>query len=62
MRLREAAKGRVSAGGGTYRIGFDGDDETEMSAFNLAELEKLYQEFCKDNGFRQNTVDYVERV
>lgn len=52
MRLREAAKGIVSAGGGTYRIGFNGDDETELSAFNLAELEKLYHEFCKDNGFR----------
>ena len=62
MRLREAARGIVTTGGGTYRIGFDEDDETEFSTYNLAELEALYRDFCKENGFRQNTVNYVERV
>ena len=51
--------------GGTYRIGFinmDGqEDETELDAYNMTELEELYRDFCKENGFRQNTVIYVER-
>lgn len=64
--LREAAKGIVTTGGGVYRIGFinsDGaEDETELDAYNLAELAELYSDFCKENGFKQNTVTYVERV
>ena len=55
----------MTAGGGTYRIGFinaDGlEDETEFDAFNMTELKMLYQDFCKENGFRQNTVLYVDR-
>ena len=55
----------MTAGGGTYRIGFintDGqDDETEFDAYNMADLETLFRDFCKENGFRQNTVIYVER-
>ena len=55
----------MTTGGGTYRIGFintDGqEDETEFDAYNIAELEELYRVFCKENGFRQNTVIYVER-
>lgn len=55
----------MTTGGGTYRIGFintDGqEDETELDGYNLTELEELYREFCKENGFRQNTVTYVER-
>lgn len=62
MRIKEAAKGIVTAGRGTYRIGFNEDDETEFTAFNLTELEALYRDFCKENGFRQNTVNYIERV
>lgn len=62
MRLREAAKGIVTAGDGTYRIGFNNGDETEFTAFNLAELEELYHVFCKEEGIQQDTVDYVERV
>ena len=65
MTIREAGKGIVTNGGGTYRIGFintDGqEDETEFDAYNIAELEELYRVFCKENGFRQNTVTYVER-
>ena len=63
--IEHAGKGIVTAGGGTYRIGFinsDGfEDETEFDAFNMAELKILYRDFCKENGFRQNTVLYVER-
>ena len=65
MTIREAGKEIVTTGGGTYRIGFinsDGrEDETELDVCNLAELEEVYQDFCKENGFRQNTVIYVER-
>ena len=67
MTIREAGKGivinrkRICS----YRIGFinsDGrEDETELDVCNLAELEEVYQDFCKENGFRQNTVIYVER-
>ena len=65
MTIREAGKGIVTTGGGTYRIGFintDGqEDETELDGYNMMELEELYRDFCKENGFRQNTVTYVER-
>lgn len=37
------------------------EDETELDAYNMTELDELYREFCKENGFRQNTVTYVER-
>ena len=54
--IEQAGKGIVTAGGGTYRIGFinsDGsEDETEFDAFNMAELKILYRDFCKENGFR----------
>lgn len=64
MTIREAGKGIVTTGGGTCRIGFinmDGqEDETELDAYNMTELEELYRDFYKENGFRQNTVTYVE--
>ena len=62
MTIREAGKGVVSAGGGVYYIGFNGDDETQFTAFNMAELEQLWREFCKENSFAKNSVDYVERA
>lgn len=65
MTIEQAGKGVVTAGGGTYRIGFinsDGlGDETEFDVFNMEELKMLYRDFCRENGFRQNTVLYVER-
>ena len=55
MTIREAGKGIVTTVGGTYRIGFinmDGqEDETELDAYNMTELEELYRDFCKENGF-----------
>lgn len=62
---QRSRKRNCDSRGGTYRIGFintDGqDDETELDAYNMTELDELYREFCKENGFRQNTVTYVER-
>ena len=49
-------------GGVVYNIGFNGDDETQFTAFNMAELEQLWREFCKENSFAKNSVDYVERA
>ena len=63
MTIREAGKGIVTTGGGTYRIGFinmDGqEDETELDAYNMTELEQLYRDFYTENGVRQNTVTYL---
>ena len=60
--LREAAEGVVTTGGGVYNIGFNDGDETQFDAYNLKELEDLWRDFCKENGFKENSVDYVERV
>ena len=38
MTLGRAAAGVVATGGGTYNIGFNGDDETQFDAYDLAEL------------------------
>lgn len=61
MRIRQAAKGVVTAGGGIYNIGFNGGDETQFDAYNLKELEELWNGFCEENDFKKNSVDYVER-
>ena len=62
MNLRTAGKGVVKAGGGVYNIGFNGDDETQFNAYDMKELNELWSEFCKENGFKKNSVDYVERA
>ena len=62
MTLQKAAVGIVTTGGGTYNIGFNGDDTTQFTAYDLKELVELWRDFCKDEGFRQNSVDYVERA
>ena len=62
MTLKKAAEGVVHTGGATYRIGFNVDDETEFFAYNYKELDDLYRDFCRENHFKQDTVDYVEKV
>lgn len=52
----------MKAGGGIYNIGFNGGDETQFEAYDLAELLDCWVEFCAENGFQTNSVDYVERV
>ncbi len=61
MALGKAVAG-VVAGGGTYNIGFNNGDETQFSADDLYELLELWIEFCAENGFRTNSVDYIEKV
>lgn len=62
MTLGTAAAGVVSPGKGTYNIGFNSDDETQFDAYDIAELLDLWIDFCAENGFRTDSVDYVERV
>ena len=62
MTLGVAAAGVVRAGVGTYNIGFNGDDETQFSAYDLAELLDSWFDFCAEKGFQTNSVDYVERI
>lgn len=62
--IREAGKGVVvgDAGTQTYRIGFNSNDETELDAKNMSELEELWRSLCPEFGCKANSVDYVERV
>ena len=67
MTIKEAIEGMVITDTiATYRVGFinsDGvDDETEFNVENTDDLEKSYQIFCEDNGLREDTVVYVERI
>lgn len=62
MTLGKAAAGIVTAGGGTYNIGFNGNDETQFSADSLQELLELWIAFCAENEFQTNSVDYVEKA
>lgn len=64
MTIREAGKGVVVGDSGTqtYRIGFNGDDETELDARNMKELEELWKSLCPELGCKLNSVDYVERI
>lgn len=52
----------MTAGGGIYNIGFNGGDETQFTAYDLQDLTELWRDFCEENGFRKNSVDYVERA
>ncbi len=51
---------------GTYNIGFINDegrdDETQFSAENIDDLVELWEEFCRENGFRYDSVTYVEEA
>lgn len=67
MTVSKAAKGIFSRFHRTYNIGFinsDGlEDETQFDDVkNIKELEELFSGFCKENGFRKDTVMYIERA
>lgn len=55
MTIREAGKGVVvgDTGAQTYRIGFNGNDETELDAKNMSELEELMRSLCPEFDARQ---------
>jgi hypothetical protein len=62
MTIREASKGVVTSGRGTYTIGFNDGDETQFDVQNLKELKECRSEFCKEEKVDPGCVDYVERV
>ena len=62
MTLAKAAAGVVQAGGGTYNIGFNDDDETQFDAYDLPELLECWIAFCAENGFQTYSVGDVEWV
>lgn len=64
MRLRRAAKGIVRKGkkSSVYRIGFNDGDETELTANDINELEKLWFSLCPEFECEPDGVNYVERV
>lgn len=52
MTIREAGKGVVvgDTGTQTYRIGFNGGDETELEAKNMSDLDGLEEELQEIRG------------
>lgn len=60
MTLKEAAEGIVTKRKNTYIIGFCDNDETELDATGLADLEKVWAEFCEDNKLAEDCIDFVE--
>lgn len=64
MTIREAGKEVVkeTKRPASYRIGFNGNDETELDATGMDDLEKLWKSLCPEFGCKEDSVDYVERV
>lgn len=66
MTIREAMEGMNITNEYDYRIGFIDEDgresETEFSADSNNDLEELYEVFCQEGGFSNNTVTYVDLV
>lgn len=66
MNIREAAQEYGDISRGTYDIGFinsDGvNDETEFFVDDLEDLVALFDEFCRENGFTEDSVTHIEKV
>ena len=66
MNIREAAQEYGDISRGIYNIGFinsDGmNDETEFFVDDLEDLVALFGEFCRENGFTEDSVTYIGRV
>lgn len=66
MNIREAAQEYGDISRGTYDIGFinsDGmNDETEFFVDDLEDLVSLFGEFCRENGFTEDSITHIERV
>ena len=45
-----------------YQVGVIFLDDVVISFSGLNSLEELWKDFCKENGFKENSVDYVERA
>lgn len=64
MTIREAGKNAImkNMGKQPYRIGFNDEDETELDASSMKELEELWESLCPEFGCEPDSVDYVEWV
>ena len=69
MTIRKAGKGIVKKAYGclnTYRIGFVSDegeeDQTELDAADMKDLEMLWRSLCSEFNCKENSVSYVEIV
>ena len=69
MNIRRAGRKVVKnlhKGYGIYRIGFVNiygeEDETELDAMNINDLERLWLSLCPEFECKGNSVCYVERV
>ncbi len=64
MTIREAGKGVVkkTKRPASYRIGFNGNDETELDTTGMDDLEELWKSLCPEFGCKEDSVDYVERM
>lgn len=59
MKLKEAAKD-VPIMKAAYNVGFNHGDETQFDVSSLGEMERLWEDFCKEEGCDVDSVDYVE--
>lgn len=63
MTVRKAGKGIVRSGGGTYQIGYTDlygmEQETELSAFGMKDLEELWSSLCSGNLNAEKTVSAI---
>lgn len=62
MTIREAGNGVVENQMATYLIGFNGNDETELDANSMDDLEELWNSLCQEFECEPDSVDYVDRV
>jgi len=63
MTVKEAGEGIIIEEETTYLIDFVNsdkeDDQTELTATGIDDLKDLYNTFCMENGFENNTVTYI---
>lgn len=57
----QAGEGAAIQGMAVYNIGFNGNDETQLEASGMKDLEMAWKGFCVENGIREDAVDYIER-
>ena len=62
MTIKEAVENMVVDKYTTYIIGFNGNDETELSAYNIDDLEELWCSLCEEFGCAKDSIDYIEIV
>lgn len=66
MTVRKAGKGIVRSGGGTYQIGYTDlygmEQETELSAFGMKDLEELWSSLCPEFECQKTSIRYIERA